>query len=214
MCWVFDAFPDLSSVIAEHGTPRFVLHSETADPDGLAQWQRTAAERRGEIVFCVRRANGGLLLHTKRHYPAGTFRLLSGGIQHGESLSAALAREGKEELGWRPRVVRFLAVLAYHWMLADTAVRFASFVLVVESSGADAFQSPSPQDETEGISGFRTVSIRNLKEVANQLASLPLGIADTSAFSEGDWGRWGRFRAIVHRLVHETLAEDDLDALS
>src|SRR5712692_6307995 len=71
-------------------------------------------DRYGEVCIVVRRPNGYLLTMTKVFYPRGMYRLPTGGINHGESILAALLRETTEETGLQVEVCRFLAALAYH----------------------------------------------------------------------------------------------------
>ena len=61
----------------------------------------------------VRRPNGKLITAKKTFYPPGAFRLLTGGVGHGELIAAALLREVAEETGLDVVVRRFLAVIEY-----------------------------------------------------------------------------------------------------
>ncbi len=55
--------------------------------------------RRAEVCYVLYRAEprNGLLLHTKADYPAGCFRLPTGGVKPGEDVVGSLEREVFEE---------------------------------------------------------------------------------------------------------------------
>src|SRR5689334_2752741 len=67
-------------------------------------------DRYGEVCMVIRRKNGRILTMTKTFYPKGTYRLPTGGINHGESIFNALLRETQEETGLVVEVKRFLAI--------------------------------------------------------------------------------------------------------
>src|SRR5579859_602192 len=71
-------------------------------------------DRYGEVCMVIRRKNGRILTMTKTFYPQGAYRLPTGGINHGESIFAALLRETQEETGLEVKVTRFLAIVLYH----------------------------------------------------------------------------------------------------
>lgn len=58
-------------------------------------------------------------------------------------------------------------------------------------------------DEHERIKDYREVAVTELPIVADRLDALG---SETSSEIVGDWADWGRFRAVVHRAVHEALA--------
>src|SRR5438876_1417661 len=70
-------------------------------------------DRYGEVCMVVQRKNGHLLTMKKTFYPAGAYRLLTGGINHNEATFAALLRETNEETGLEVEVRRFLVAAAY-----------------------------------------------------------------------------------------------------
>ena len=152
-------------------------------------WEMWEA-RLAEVVLVLRRPGGRIVLQTKSFYPAGTFRLPSGGVRAGEDLLAAVRRETWEETGLPACIVRFLGVLRYYFRRRGVAMERASFVFLLEM-GPDRLQ---PQDGSERISAFREVPPRALESVAGQLESLP-----------GEWAVWGCFRALVHRFVAEAM---------
>ena len=157
--------------------------------------------RIGEICYILHRGAParGVLLHVKRHYPAGCFRLPTGGIQPGEDVTAALRREVFEETGIRvarrgaepdaARIGRFLGMITYafrHRQRGRTYA-FATFAFTVQ---APVGVAPEPQDETERIAAWRWQPPHRLPETARALDGLRA--------RHPDWADWGRFRAAVH----------------
>ena len=67
--------------------------------------------RRSEVAMAIRRPSGGILLQTKAFYPAGTFRLPTGGIKEGEDVEHALLREVHEESNLDVEIERLVAVI-------------------------------------------------------------------------------------------------------
>ncbi len=142
--------------------------------------------RRGEVVMAFRRGDGQVLLHTKSFYPPGTYRLLSGGLRRGETLSAGLRREVGEETGWPAHIQRFLSVISYQFETEEKQIDFVSYIFSLDAASL----VPHPQDIGERISQFRWVPVAGLPQVAVALRSLPPA-----------WQDWGCFRAIAHEVV-------------
>src|SRR5258708_39444955 len=69
-------------------------------------------DRIGEVCMVIRRPSGTFITAKKTMYPPDCHRLLTGGIEHGEAVRAALLREVHEETGLTVRVTRFLAAVA------------------------------------------------------------------------------------------------------
>ncbi len=163
------------------------------DESGYAFWWRaTALSRRAEVVMAVQRPDGGLLLHTKGHYPPGTYRLPSGGVRWGESVLEALAREMWEELGLRLSPTAMPGLIHYTLYHADRTIPFASYLFLLPAAETVA---PASHDPQESISAFRWVPPSEISAVADQLRPLVRA-----------WGRWGAFRAVAHDLLAEVLA--------
>src|SRR4051812_2327989 len=72
-----------------------------------AFWARQ--NRRREVCMVLRRKSGLILTFTKTFYPPGVYRLLTGGVEPGESVRQALLREVQEETGLQITVSRFLS---------------------------------------------------------------------------------------------------------
>lgn len=160
-------------------------------PSSLDYWlKRVPAKRRAEVGMLILGPNGRALIHTKPHYPEGTFRIPTGGIKPRERVLAALRREVWEETGLSVDVERLLAVLDYRFTDEQREVRFATYIFVVRADGS----VPSPQDEDEQIAEFREVELSGLNGLADSLEGL-----------RTQWNDWGRFRALAHRAAARLL---------
>ncbi len=159
----------------------------------LRFYRKAFKNRRGEILFILRRSNGDLLLHTKHKYPPNLYRIPGGGIDWGEAVPASLRREVQEETQFEVKNENFLGVIRYRFHGLDSEeleedVHFASFVFEICGINGE----PAAEDESEGISGFRWIPVKELPNIANGLRAL--SDKDTNAGSSD----WGRFRAIGH----------------
>lgn len=153
-------------------------------------------DRVGEVCMVIRRPSGKLLLSIKSIYPRGAYRLPTGGVGVGEPIFAALFRETQEETGLAVRLRRFLALISYH--LADEREPiFHTFAFLLEETGGTL----SVQDPSELIEDYLEIDPAELPRVADRLEALP----ETDRGRVGSWRDWGRFRAVVHRAVHEAL---------
>lgn len=158
----------------------------------VEEWaQRVARGRRGEVGMIIVESGGHILTHTKPFYPAGVFRIPTGGIGEKEGVLDALRREVWEETGLEAEVRRLLAVVEYRFTDGVREVLFATYLFMLESDGSE----PRLQDEHELTTAFGWTDGTGLLRIAEQLERLP-----------GDWGDWGRFRAVAHRVAAEALA--------
>jgi ADP-ribose pyrophosphatase YjhB (NUDIX family) len=156
-------------------------------------------DRYGEVCMVVRRRNGRLLTMKKTFYPTGAYRLLTGGINHGEAVFAALLRETHEETGLEVAVQRFLVAAAYLTAAKGVQPVFYTFAFLLDEIGGTL----GAIDEDERVEAFLEIEPAQLPERAAFLEQL-----DGPRFSreiDGNWGDWGKFRAPVHRLVWERL---------
>src|SRR3954451_20040536 len=115
---------EIASLSARYGQPRRV----TAE---LNSWQfspLTMDDRYGEVCMVIRRPSGKLITAIKTFYPPGAFRLLTGGVHHGERIGEALLREVAEETSLAVAVRQFLAVIEYR--LAGYPHGFATFAFL------------------------------------------------------------------------------------
>ena len=153
-------------------------------------------DRFAEVCMVVRRPSGGLLLSTKTFYPDGAHRLPTGGIQAGEEILAAVRRETQEETGLDVELRRFLAAITYLDGPEGPPI-FHTFAFLLGVLGGTL----GPLDLHEQISEYIAVRPGELPAVADRLGSIRAGAAPGS-----NWPAWGRFRAVVHRIVAEALA--------
>lgn len=155
-------------------------------------------DRYGEVCMVVRRPDGHLITAKKTFYPPNGHRLLTGGIHHGEAVLDALLRETREETSLDVVVRRFLAAVAYHLPGQPEQPVFYTFAFLLDEMGGTL----ECVDENEFLEYFREIMPDELPERAQFLASLePVFSSDLNA----EWRAWGRFRAVIHRLVFETL---------
>jgi len=159
-------------------------------------WKR---DRYGEVCMVVRRPSGRILLSIKTFYPRGAYRLPTGGIRHGEGVYDALVRETHEETGLSTAVRRFLARITYTPLSSPGAPPvFHTFAFLLDELGGTL----GALDTSERIEEWREIEIGDLPLVADVLDQLTMqGIEDIG----GDWRAWGKFRAVVHRTVHQAL---------
>jgi 8-oxo-dGTP pyrophosphatase MutT (NUDIX family) len=160
--------------------------------------------RRAEICYVMHRGDPaeGLLLHIKTFYPSGAYRLPTGGIQVGERVLHALAREVLEEtglqLGSEPGQVhldRLLGILSYdllHRVLGP--VEFATYFFLVQMPPRAELH---PLDADEHIGGWDWCKPVDLPHAAEVLDSVYL--------RSTTWADWGHFRAAGHRFVADIL---------
>ncbi|GCF07663.1 NUDIX hydrolase [Dictyobacter arantiisoli] len=199
---MFSALPDviqdeLQQLTERYGSPLAkevdLQATNTFDP-------LNKTDRYGEVCMVIRRKDGRLLTMVKSHYPKGTYRLLTGGISHGEFIFDALLRETQEETGLQVTVQRFLTAIAYQKnarMDGLTSVFYTFAFLLDEVSGELV-----AEDEDEQVEDFRTVTVADLLTLAEHLEHMDVY---DSAEQEAHWGDWGRFRAVAHRAVWEAL---------
>ncbi len=186
---------NIQALAMRYGTPRRIAAPlDGASFDPVAQF-----DRYGEVCMVVQRHNRRLLAAIKTFYPKGCFRLLTGGIAHGETIEAALQREVEEETGLQTVIRRFLAVIVY------PPHRFATFAFLLDECGGEL----GARDPHEHIAAFREIDVAELPILAATLEAAPDRF---DAMIGGNWREWGRFRAIVHRVVYEALSTDETAA--
>jgi NAD+ diphosphatase len=210
---------EITDLAARYGPPQRV----TAVLDGWQFSPLTMADRYGEVCMVVRRPNGRLISAKKTFYPAGAFRLLTGGVDHGELIATALLREVAEETGLDVVVRRFLAVIEYPlrggWEIGDgsqesskvvptpnshlpTAIsHFATFAFLLDEIGG-ALQAHDPG---ERIEAFRELAVADLPALAETLEHVPNTHDDEI---DGSWRDWGHFRAVAHRVIYAALTSE------
>jgi ADP-ribose pyrophosphatase YjhB (NUDIX family) len=181
---------EVAALVARYGVPERRRFALEFGEEEFEYWRKKSARRRGEVVLVIRRPKGRVLLHTKGFYPPGAYRLPSGGVRWGEEVLSAVHREAREETGLDVQVERFLGLIEYKFRHAGQVLPFASYVFLLQGLKGQL----TPQDSDEEITAFREVPPEELEEVAWELEALA-----------GKWRDWGRFRALAHHLVSETL---------
>lgn len=146
--------------------------------------------RRGEAVMVMPNPDGQIWLHTKKFYPEGIYRLMTGGLDPGETAEQALMREALEETGFTTEIDRCLAVVTYDLANGVGQYPFVSFVFMTKPIEG----VPTPIDPGETIEDFKPIPVEGLFETAQQLRQL-----------EGKFADWGRFRAVTHELAAQAL---------
>ncbi|MBK9943287.1 MAG: NUDIX hydrolase [Kouleothrix sp.] len=191
-----DIEAQISGLAARYGQPRRIEAMLAGGPfDPLIM-----PDRYGEVCMVVRRPDGTLITAIKTFYPPGAFRLLTGGVHHGEPIADALAREVAEETGLEVIVRRFLAVIEYTAPVIAPR-RFATFAFLLDEIGGRL----AVHDPAERIGAFHCLAADALPALADTLASIPDRHDDEI---HGSWHDWGSFRAIAHRVVYAALRED------
>jgi 8-oxo-dGTP pyrophosphatase MutT (NUDIX family) len=202
---------EIARLAARYGEPRRVdaaLRGAPFDP-------LIMTDRFGEVCMVIQRPHGTLLTAIKTFYPTGAYRLLTGGVKHGEPIEAALLREVEEETGLDVEVRRFLAVIEYHldggWGIGDREwgpvdphplspipYTFVTFAFLLDEVGGTL----GSRDPEEQIASFREIEVAELPALAATLDGIGAGFDQQIG---GSWSDWGRFRAVVHRVVYEVL---------
>ena len=156
-------------------------------------------DRYGEVLMAVRRPSGKLLVAIKTFYPRGAYRLPTGGIHHGEAIFDALVRETKEETGLETVVRRFLTRIAYRGRSSPAAAPlFHTFAFLLDELSGTL----GALDTDEQIEDWREMSLAEVRAQAGVLESLT---TEGRKRIGGSWSDWGRFRAVAHRAVADTL---------
>jgi ADP-ribose pyrophosphatase YjhB (NUDIX family) len=198
-----ESMADLSEILDEAevvemaaawGEPRREHVFLVVEPEFWFPWEEKWHTRRGEVMFLLPRP-GGLLLHRKGHYPPEAWRLLTGGIERGESARLAIEREPVEEVGLELPVRRYAALLTYTIECQGQSFPWATHIFLMPFT--DAPLRPSHDDEIEET---RVVPLDHLEDVAVQLENLA-----------SPWHDWGRFRAVAHRVVRASISADEVE---
>lgn len=140
--------------------------------------------RRSEVAMAIRRPSGAILLQTKEFYPAGTFRLPTGGIKEGEDVEHALLREVHEESNLDVEIERLVAVIDHRAIGGKTP--FRSYMFLLRETGGTL----KVNDPDEKISGWDERDGAGLERAARDLRNL-----------DGTWRRWGQFRAVALEVL-------------
>ena len=196
-------FPSLSQEIRNELAQLAVTYGKplvrTIDLGASTQFDPLSrADRYGEVCMVIRRRNGRLLTAVKTFYPKDAYRLLTGGINHGERVYDALLRETHEETGLTVNVNRFLAALVYHLNDEEKAPVFYTFAFLLDEVSGTL----GVLDAAERVEAFREVSADDLPKMANTLRDIQ---HEPSREIGGNWHDWGMFRAAIHDAVYTAL---------
>ncbi len=166
--------------------PDVPIQTVTVEVDPLRTGQFGQGRGRVAEVIMVIQRGGELLLINKTVYPAGVYRLPTGGVEPGEQPRASALREIHEETGRAVDDAGLLGVVDYDLHLAEAGhAPYVSYVFLAEVG--PAFE-PAP---TNGeIDAFRWIPVAQLGQVASRLRHLP-----------ADWLGWGRFRAVSYEFI-------------
>jgi ADP-ribose pyrophosphatase YjhB (NUDIX family) len=180
---------ELQQLAAGYGHPELRSIDIDGDEYLFATRLYRVQDRRAEVVLAIERPGGRILLHRKGWYERDVYRLLTGGVDPGESVEHSLVRELAEETGLAPDETRFLGVLDCRIHYGYQQLSFVSYVFHLPITRG-ALRLPA----TEEISAFREVPMADLAQVAESLRQVPP--------PRQGWGLW---RAIAHDFVHEKL---------
>lgn len=148
-------------------------------------------DRRGEVVFCVKRPGGKFITVRSKEYPAGIFRIPTGGIGHRENIVEAVFRETKEELGLETSILSFEGVLKTRFQHGKEHVMFYSYLFIMEEKGGKLLEDATDDE----VSEIREVDLTQLKETALELLKI-----------ENRWKDWGKFRYESTNAIAECLS--------
>lgn len=186
---------ELAQLTVNYGTPLV----RTIDLGASTQFDPlNATDRYGEVCMVIRRRNGRLLTAIKTFYPKDAYRLLTGGINHGERVYDALLRETHEETGLEVNVNCFLAALAYSLNGENNMPVFYTFAFLLD----EVRGTLGTLDESERVEAFREISTEDLPKMADTLRHIQ---HEPSREIGGNWHDWGMFRAAIHDAVYTAL---------
>jgi 8-oxo-dGTP diphosphatase len=143
-------------------------------------------DRRGEVVFCVVRPNGKIIVITCKEYPRNIFRIPTGGIGHNEDIVDAIYREVKEELGLDVEISAFAGVIRIRFEYKNETIMFYSYVFILNEIGGELLKDASDDE----ISEVMEVDLDGLELIVQSLGKV-----------KGKWEDWARFRRVTTGAV-------------
>ncbi len=187
---------EIEGLASEFGPTRLVNVTLEEDLGALVG----SPGRIAEVCMVVRRPSGTFLVIRKPAYPPDVFRLPTGGLHRGEGILEALKREVAEETGLTIAIRRFLAAIRYTaGSVTKDNSAFHTFAFLVDEIDGK-LGSCDEEEELE----FKEVDLRGIRQTAEDLERVTLL---SKAQSQIQWPAWGRFRAIAHHAVSETLSQ-------
>ncbi|HEV8354232.1 MAG TPA: NUDIX hydrolase [bacterium] len=192
---------EIEVLAARYGAPRIDVAdlgaNRFADPGG-------GTPRPCEVCMIIRRSSARFLVFRKTFYPPEIFRLPTGGIGNGEGILDALGRELYEETGFSIGGVHFLSVVAYRTSAGVADPLTFTYAFLLDSPEAN----PRPVDPHEHVEAFREIDPHDLRRIAWELDRLA---PQPAPELESNWSDWGRFRAVVHRIVWEMFKDSPFE---
>lgn len=146
--------------------------------------------RRGEVVFCVIRPNGKVIMTRRDDYPAGIYRIPTGGIGYGEDVADAVFREVREELGLEVRIRAFAGVVRIRFEYRNENIMFYSYIFILDETGGRLMADASDDE----ISEIREVDLEEFGQLVRALGNIG-----------GKWQDWGKFRYVTSNAVLDYL---------
>jgi 8-oxo-dGTP pyrophosphatase MutT (NUDIX family) len=190
-----DLQSELARLAARYGQPLRYVTDQAARYVYEANYLQGPPRRQAEVCMVVQRGPNRLLTFRKPFYPKDAWRLLTGGINPGEAIFDALQRESEEETGHKLPLLRFLCAIEYH---GAEQSRFATFAFLLDGAGRELITL----DQDEQVEAFREIDADDLPQIATFLEQIaPVYSPELETL----WSKWGSFRAVVHRLVWESL---------
>lgn len=148
------------------------------------------------LVLCRNGEGKYLLGEKKSFYPPGIVRLLGGGIDPGESLSEAAARELKEEIGItvKPNELVELAEVKITGLYREKQYRTKIFLYFLDSTQDDYLAG----DDVSGIVAYSEEEYRALIKRYLKLGDAEDNNQSRATFS---WVDYGKVYGFVHQIA-------------
>jgi ADP-ribose pyrophosphatase YjhB (NUDIX family) len=176
ICDKLQTDPSITDVTIRYGSPSYFNRIRSV----------VQRDRIGEVVFCVIRPNGKIILTRCKYYPENIYRIPTGGIGHDERVMEAIFREVKEELGLEVRIRAFLGVIRIRFEHGNEHTMFYSYIFILDEIGGRLMEDASDDE----ISEIVEADIEQLEPMVNSLNEI-----------KGKWHDWGKFRYITSNAV-------------
>lgn len=142
----------------------------------------------------------GVWVMKKKHYQKSLYRIPTGGVRIGETITKTLDRELAEETGVRPTTPKeLIGTINYKIELPDSRVDFNTSIFLVYLED----QVPMCSDPSEGITGFKLINFKEIEMMAKKWST------QENSVQRPYWSEWSNFRSILHYKVFELLKENE-----
>lgn len=136
----------LAPVVARFGRPERWDGSREINAQNAATIARSSARRRAhDVTFVIQSGDGRVVIVRKPQFPAGAWRIPSGGIDRGESFETGTLREALEETGLEIELTGYPLVAESRFTHAGAVIPWTSHV-VTARAGSEAL---APRDVVE-----------------------------------------------------------------